>query len=66
MTVDFSNFDNSTLNIVNGQSGHLLSPYFNDQWDAWYHGNTFPLPYSEAACARAVQHKLTLTPGESK
>ncbi|HEU5404026.1 MAG TPA: penicillin acylase family protein, partial [Terriglobales bacterium] len=36
MTVDFSNFDNSTLNIVNGQSGHLLSRYFNDQWNAWY------------------------------
>jgi penicillin amidase len=64
MTVDFSNFDNSTLNIVNGQSGHLLSPYFNDQWDAWYHGTTFSLPYSEAAYSRTVQHKLTLIPGE--
>ena len=64
MTVDFSNFDNSTLNIVNGQSGHLLSPYFNDQWDAWYHGTTFPLPYSEAAYALTVQHNLTLIPGE--
>jgi len=62
MTVDFSNFDNSTLNIVNGQSGHLLSPYFNDQWDAWYHGTTFPLPYTEAAYSKTVQHKLTLIP----
>jgi penicillin amidase len=62
LTVDFSNFDNSTLNIVNGQSGHLLSPYFNDQWDAWYHGTTFPLPYSEPAYTRATQHNLTLVP----
>jgi penicillin G amidase len=64
LTVDFSNFDNSTLNIVNGQSGHLLSPYFNDQWDAWYHGTTFPLPYSEAAYTRTAEHKLTLTPAQ--
>ena len=66
LTVDFSNFDNSTLNIVNGQSGHLLSPYFNDQWDAWYHGTTFPLPYSQAAYERTVQHRLTLQPEQSQ
>lgn len=64
MTVDFSNFDNSTLNIVNGQSGHLLSPYFNDQWGAWYHGRTFAFPYSEAAFMKTVQHTLTLKPAE--
>jgi penicillin amidase len=64
MTVDFSNFDNSTLNIVNGQSGHLLSPFFNDQWDAWYHGTTFPLPYSEPSFKKTAQHKLTLTPAQ--
>jgi penicillin amidase len=64
MTVDFSNFDNSTLNIVNGQSGHLLSPYFNDQWNAWYRGTTFAFPYSEAAFTKAVQHTLTLRSAE--
>ncbi len=64
MTVDFSDFDNSTLNIVNGQSGHLLSPYFNDQWNAWYHGTTFEFPYSEAAFRKTVQHTLTLKPAE--
>jgi penicillin G amidase len=62
LTVDFSNFDNSTLNIVNGQSGHLLSPYFNDQWNAWYHGATFAFPYSEQAFMKTVQHRLTLEP----
>jgi len=64
MTVDFSNFDNSTLNIVNGQSGHLLSPYFNDQWDAWYHGTTFAFPYSEGAFGKTVQHTLSLRPAD--
>jgi penicillin amidase len=64
LTVDFSNFDNSTLNIVNGQSGNLLSPYFNDQWKAWYHGTTFAFPYSEAAFTKTVRHRLMLRPGE--
>lgn len=61
-TVDFSNLDASTLNIVNGQSGHILSPHFNDQWNAWYSGTTFNLPYSDAAVAQAKEHELMLTP----
>lgn len=62
MTVDFSDLDRSTLNIVTGQSGHILSPHFMDQWDAWYTGRTFPLPFSEAAVAAARKHALRLEP----
>jgi penicillin amidase len=62
LTVDFSNFDNSTLNIVNGQSGHIFNPHFNDQWNAWYHGTTFPLPYSVDAVRKALVHELKLLP----
>ncbi len=54
MTVDFSAFDNSTLNIVTGQSGQIFSPYFMDQWKAWYEGSTFPLPFSAEAVRRAA------------
>jgi penicillin G amidase len=64
MTVDFSNLDNSTLNIVVGQSGHLLSPHYNDQFKAWYEGSTFNLPFSDSAVQSAKQHALTLTPGK--
>lgn len=64
LTVDFSDFDNSTLNLVNGQSGHIFNPHFNDQWNAWYHGTTFPLPYSTAAVARAKAHELNLVPAK--
>jgi penicillin G amidase len=62
MTIDFSNFDNSTLNIVNGQSGHMLSPHFNDQWSAWYNGSTFPLPFTTDAVSRAKASELKLVP----
>jgi penicillin amidase len=62
LTVDFSNLDDSTLNIVIGQSGDPLSPYYMDQWPHWYNGTTFPLPFSDAAVQASATHTLTLTP----
>jgi penicillin amidase len=62
LTVDFSNLDHSTLNIVTGQSGDPLSPYSMDQWPYWYTGRTFMLPFSEAAVQVAAVHTLTLVP----
>lgn len=62
MTVDFGNLDGSTLNIVNGQSGQIFSPHFNDQWQAWYWGRTFAQPFSAGAVEAAHRHSLTLEP----
>jgi len=59
-TADLSNLDNSTLNIVNGESGDLFDDHYNDQWDAYYHGHTFKLPFSRDAVERATQHRLRL------
>lgn len=61
-TADFSNFDNSTLNTVTGQSGNLFSPHYMDQWSAWYQGSTFQLPFSKEAVERDGKHRLTLQP----
>ena len=61
-TMDWSDIDGSTENIVLGESGNPYSPYFKDQWNAWYGGSTFPLPFSEAAVASATRHSLRLTP----
>jgi len=61
-TANLSNLDNSTLNIVNGESGNILSPWFHDQWMAWYNGTTFQLPFSSAAVAQGTAHTLTLLP----
>ena len=63
MTVDLSDLDRSTLNLVNGQTDNLLSPHFNDQWSAWYEGHTFPLPFTAAAVDAARSHTLSLNPG---
>ena len=61
-TADMANLDNSTLNIVNGESGNIFDEHYNDQWDAYYHGRTFKLPFSSEAVNRAAQHHLTLQP----
>jgi penicillin amidase len=60
LTVDLSELDQSTLNLVTGEAGNLLSPYYMDQWKAWYEGYTFKLPYSSAAVAAAQQHVLVM------
>jgi penicillin amidase len=63
-TADLSNLDQSTLNTVTGQGGNFLSPYYMDQWKAWYEGTTFPLPFSKQAVAAAKQHDLVMRPGK--
>jgi penicillin amidase len=62
MTVDFSDLDRSHFNIVLGESGQFLSPYYLDQWNAWYHNTTFTLAYSDDAVRTARQHELKLEP----
>jgi penicillin amidase len=62
LTVDLSDLDKSTLNLVIGQSGDPLSPNYLDQWPYWYAGKTFALPFSEGAVAAAAKHTLTLIP----
>ena len=61
-TADMSDLDHSTLNIVNGESGNIFDDHFNDQWDAYYHGRTFPLPFSPQAVQQAAVHHLRLQP----
>jgi penicillin amidase len=62
LTVDFSNLDNSTLNIVNGESGNIFDEHYNDQWNAYYNGRTFNLPFSQQAVPQAGVHHLRLEP----
>ncbi len=61
-TMDWSNIDASTENIVLGESGNPYSPYFRDQWSYWYNGKTFSLPFSNAAIAAQTTHTLQLIP----
>lgn len=61
-TIDWSDPDQATENIVMGESGDPLSPYYRDQWPFWYKGKTFALPFSSAAVGAAAKHTLRLLP----
>ena len=61
-TMDWSDIDGSTEDIVLGESSNPYSPYFRDQWSDYYHGTTFALPFSPAAVAAETRHSLRLTP----
>ncbi len=61
-TANLADLDQSTLNTVTGQGGNFLSPYFMDQWKAWYQGFTFTLPFSEQAVNATAAHRLVLQP----
>jgi penicillin G amidase len=61
-TMDWSNIDGSTEDIVLGESSDPYSPYFRDQWKDYYGGTTFALPFSAAAVAAQTRHTLRLVP----
>jgi penicillin amidase len=61
-TMDWSQIDGSTENIVLGESGNLYSPYYRDQWNDWYNGTTFALPFTPGAVAAQTRHTLRLVP----
>jgi penicillin amidase len=61
-TANLADLDQSTLNTVTGQGGNFLSPYYLDQWKAWYEGTTFTLPFSAKAVEATKAHRLILEP----
>jgi penicillin amidase len=61
-TIDWSNVDAATENLVMGESGDPLSAYYRDQWPYWYGGKTFALPFTDAAVTAATAHTLRLEP----
>ncbi|HET9178393.1 MAG TPA: penicillin acylase family protein [Terriglobia bacterium] len=65
MVVDLGELDSSVQNITLGQSGQPFSPYYKDQFEAWYHGQSFPMPFSDEAVQKAAAHRLELEPTEA-
>ena len=63
MVVDFSDFDQSVQNITLGESGQAFSPYYKDQFEAWYSGQSFLMLFSDAAVEKGAAHRLVLEPG---
>jgi penicillin amidase len=54
--------DDTRLVNFMGQSGHVASEHYRDQYDAWRNVETRRLPFTEAAVAREARHTLRLVP----
>jgi penicillin amidase len=54
MNADLGDWDNSLMNLPIGESGHVLSQHYKDQWKAYYNGTSFHMQY------RKVDAKSTL------
>jgi penicillin G amidase len=61
-TANLADLDQSTLNLVTGEAGNFMSPYYMDQWQAWYEGTTFTLPFTPQAVGATAAHRLVLQP----
>ena len=44
---DLADWDRSLNNITAGESGQFLSRHYRDQWDAYYAGRSFPMPFNK-------------------
>jgi penicillin G amidase len=54
--------DDTRLTNFMGQSGHVASPHYGDQLEAWARVEARPLVMSPAAVAREARHTLRLVP----
>jgi len=45
MVIDLANLDHSLANLTIGESGHLLSKHYKDQWSAYWSGQSFPMQF---------------------
>jgi penicillin amidase len=62
--VDFADLDRTLMNITLGQSGHLVSPHYKDQFAAWLEVRGFTAPFTDSAVESMARHTLRLLPAE--
>jgi hypothetical protein len=48
MSADLADWDRTLLNLPIGQSGHVLSRNYRDDWRRFYLGEGRPLPFLKA------------------
>lgn len=47
MNVSVGDWDASLLNLPMGESGHVASRHYRDEWDAYYNGKSFPMQFDK-------------------
>jgi penicillin G amidase len=64
--VDLGDLDAGRWIHLTGQSGRPFHEHYVDQADLWQHGETIPIPFSEAAIEAAGHDRLLLTPSDDR
>jgi penicillin amidase len=59
-TIDFSNFDKSTMIMPLGQSGNMASPYYKNQLKDWFEGHSIPMCWSKYQVEEHKAHEMYL------
>ena len=59
---DLADPDGSQAMVNTGQSGHVLSPHYDDLADLWARGDYLTVPMSRDAVEDIAAHRLILTP----
>jgi penicillin amidase len=54
MNASVGNWDASLLNLPFGESGHVASPHYKDEWDAYYSGSSFPMQFKKVDAKSTV------------
>jgi penicillin amidase len=47
MIIDLGDLEHSFANLDAGESGQRLSSHYKDQWEAYYVGHSFPMPFGK-------------------
>jgi penicillin G amidase len=47
MNADLGDWERSLMNLPIGESGHVLSRHYKDQWDAYYNATSFPMQFGK-------------------
>jgi penicillin G amidase len=62
MVLDVSNWDNSVMTNVPGESGDPESPHYSSLLDDWANGRYHPMPFSRKAVEEATVERIRLLP----
>jgi penicillin amidase len=57
MVVDFGDLDKSVQDLTVGESGHVASPHYKDEWPSYYAGKSFPMEFDRIDAAEVLNVK---------
>jgi penicillin G amidase len=55
MNASLGDWDGSLMNLPIGESGHIASTHYRDEWDAYYNGTSFPMQFKTVDAKSTVK-----------